>query len=272
MKNVKVLLDGNDSISYELENNDIFSGDNVILADREQDILSSLDWYQDGVATVNIFDSHEFLSLKNKIENRILEIANSINLNFDNSFTLEKYHTFVNDTEHEQLIKLTRNITFDSLDFDFQSATKKISHFCNHEFSRKNPKLDKDFVIVRISRPGKDDFNPPHKDGYLEVWERTVNLWAPIAGCTKKSNLGVMKNSHLIPENRLVRTKGGAIFNGKKYHVPAILSVDEKNIHFTRPEIAYGDCLIFSPLLIHGCAVNLQENVTRISLEIRLSG
>jgi ectoine hydroxylase-related dioxygenase (phytanoyl-CoA dioxygenase family) len=46
-------------------------------------------------------------------------------------------------------------------------------------------------------------------------------------------------------------------------------SWDKKN-ELERSTVGYGQALIFSPHLIHGLALNLEENKTRVALEFRL--
>lgn len=271
MKNVKAFLDGR-PLEFSLCNNDFFVGEDIVLADREKDILGQNEWYRSGYTIAPIFEKNEFEPLKASIEKRLIQILRDFGIEISEQFGLKNYHKVVSDDQHEMVIRQTRNINFESLEFDFDGCVQRVSNICGFPLSLKNSKLDKDFVIVRISRPHRDDFNPPHKDGYLDVWERTVNLWIPVDGCSSLSNLGIMPGSHLMPESQIVRTSGGAQYNGKKYHVPAIVSCQNKDIHFIRPDVPYGSALIFSPLLIHGCAVNFSNDETRVSLEGRVNG
>jgi ectoine hydroxylase-related dioxygenase (phytanoyl-CoA dioxygenase family) len=39
---------------------------------------------------------------------------------------------------------------------------------------------------------------------------------------------------------------------------------------FIRPDPKIGEVLVFSPYLIHGGSVNLNDDTTRISIEVRL--
>ncbi|HYE41071.1 MAG TPA: hypothetical protein VEB23_14130, partial [Ramlibacter sp.] len=66
------------------------------------------------------------------------------------------------------------------------------------------------------------------------------------------------------------RTTGGAVLNGMPYRVPAIVEWDGHR-KMVRPTVKEGEALVFSPLIIHGCAKNLQSDVTRVALELRLS-
>jgi ectoine hydroxylase-related dioxygenase (phytanoyl-CoA dioxygenase family) len=133
---------------------------------------------------------------------------------------------------------------------------------------------EKMHIIVRINRPGSMDFNPPHKDIY-EGWDKNgrvpqfVNLWIPICGVTSKSSLPVVPRSHHLTEDKILRTFEGAVVEGNKYRVKAVVEWDGKN-DLIRPEVKYGEVLLFSGHLIHGLAKNELEDQTRIALEFRL--
>ena len=65
-------------------------------------------------------------------------------------------------------------------------------------------------------------------------------------------------------------TSGGAHFKtqNKKYSVDAIVA-SKMPIEMIRPNPSICQLMLFSPYLIHGCAENNNENMTRISLEVR---
>jgi ectoine hydroxylase-related dioxygenase (phytanoyl-CoA dioxygenase family) len=129
-------------------------------------------------------------------------------------------------------------------------------------------------IIVRINRPRSYDFNPPHKDVY-EHWDAKshvtpfVNFWVPIAGVGKESALPVVPGSHLLNEDKLLRTVEGGVVAGRKYHVRSVVSWDGRN-DLTRVTIEDGEVLVFTPYLVHGCALNGQDDKTRVALEFRL--
>ena len=65
------------------------------------------------------------------------------------------------------------------------------------------------------------------------------------------------------------RTLAGSNINGQKFNVPAVTAV-RGEYTVARPDPGPNEVLIFSPYLIHGGAVNLNTNITRISIEMRL--
>ena len=70
-------------------------------------------------------------------------------------------------------------------------------------------------------------------------------------------------------ENKILRTTHGSNVNNNKYRVRLIKSWDNKN-ELIKPEINYGESLIFSSHLVHGLSLNEQNDVTRVALEFRL--
>ncbi|MBC6611063.1 hypothetical protein H8B15_09020 [Hymenobacter sp. BT507] len=72
----------------------------------------------------------------------------------------------------------------------------------------------------------------------------------------------------LAPESRTERTSGGAIYNGTTYSVPALNGANEP-LELVRPNPGPDEVLLFSPYLLHGGALNLNADATRISLEMR---
>ena len=129
--------------------------------------------------------------------------------------------------------------------------------------------LKRSHVQLRINRPMTYDINPPHRDGYIKVFEDVLNIWLPIAGCNDKTSLPVIPRSHFLPENQIFKTNiGGARINNNIYNVPCILKTSEGELKMIRPNPKETEALVFTPYLIHGAAFN-DSNKTRIALELR---
>jgi ectoine hydroxylase-related dioxygenase (phytanoyl-CoA dioxygenase family) len=129
-------------------------------------------------------------------------------------------------------------------------------------------------IIVRINRPHSNDYNPPHKDIYEGVDGENyiplfINFWIPICGVTEKSSLPISPASHLIPENQILRTFDGAVVAGNKYRVRMVKEWAGKNT-LERAKVTDGQVLVFSSHLIHGLAINEEQDLTRVALEFRL--
>jgi ectoine hydroxylase-related dioxygenase (phytanoyl-CoA dioxygenase family) len=141
------------------------------------------------------------------------------------------------------------------------------------ELLKENVKIFNDDIWVRICRPNifsKEDFNPCHRDVYLDFYRNTINIYLPIIGSNEKSSLLVQEGSHLWSENMTAITNGGAYFKDKdkKYSVDAIVQ-SKTELKMVRPNPSTNEVLVFSPYLIHGCSDNNNDDDTRMSLEIR---
>jgi len=259
------------SYRFEVEGN-FFWGENELLFNTKDSIISKMTWRDVGYNIVKIFDEDEFLRLKESITKNIINAIELANINFNSQeFTLEKYHKIVtNDELHNQVINTTRNLENSNFDFDIEMLVKKFENILGFKLTSWIEKLKKSHIQIRINRPHSLDINPPHRDGYLSYWKDIINVWIPIEGCNKNSSLPVFPKSHLIPENKIFRTKSkGAKINGNTYFVPCILKTNMGELKMLRPNPKYGEALIFSPYLIHGAAINNNKNETRVSLELR---
>ena len=96
-----------------------------------------------------------------------------------------------------------------------------------------------------------------------------INVWVPLIGVTDKNMLPIVPKSHLLPESKVMRTKAGATVNGIKYSVNSIKSWDDSS-SLTKIPLEKDEILIFSSHLIHGLAMNYEEDITRVSFEFRL--
>lgn len=265
---------GEDPVTFQLSGENPAFGESVVLAKREQDILGNAPWYTKGYSVESLLKPEEFYAIVRQVTERVKRLLASRGVPNLEVFELSNYHKFVGGSHelHQSVIEVTREFRMTDFDFDFTSFVERVSRVIDHPLKSRNDVREEysAFVIVRINRPGSEDYNPPHKDGYLPLWQRTVNLWVPIAGVTPRSSLPVVPGSHLLPEDKIRRTTSGAVLNGKPYRVPAIVEWDGRT-KMMRPAMSYGDVLVFSPLLIHGCAKNMETDTTRVALELRLS-
>ena len=180
---------------------------------------------------------------------------------------IEKYHSCVTEEQHKQVLN--------SMPYkknDLHEFSEYLESFISVLLKEK-VKIFNDDIWVRICRPNifsKEDFNPCHRDVYLDFYRHTVNIYLPIIGSDEKSSLLVQEGSHLWNENMTATTKGGAYFKkkNKKYSVDAVVQ-SKIELHMVRPNPVANEILVFSPYLIHGCSDNNNEDITRMSLEIR---
>jgi len=227
--------------------------------------LKSLNWYRDGYAIIDVFNKKEHDKNILKISTELIKM---LKIDKKKNFKVQKYHEMVSDNEHTKLIKKTREIDPKKFNQIKDKIYKVINKKYNLKFER-NLKLKKEICILRLNRPGKQDMNPPHRDGYIKSWSKCVNIWYMTSGCRKTSSLPLVPKSHLLTENKILVTKPKSKMNGIKYHVPIIFKIlKKKNIPFLIPKIKPGQVLIFSPYLIHGFGYNFGLN-TRSAIELR---
>ena len=261
----------NEAHRFDVRGN-FFWGEDVLLFKEEDNIISNMPWKDEGFAVVKAFFENEFLRLKESVTSNVIKAIRLIGVNFDEpSFTLEKYHHVVHTNElHQRVIQVTRNLENSDFDFDINLLVERFGNILGYKLTAWVDELEKSHIQIRISRPHSLDINPPHRDGYLSYWENIINVWVPIAGCNTKSSLPVLPGSHLISENKILRSRSkGAEINNNQYYVPCILKTQNGAMRFVRPNPKSGEALIFTPYLIHGAAINNNMDITRVSLELR---
>ena len=250
-------------------------GSSEILSDKNTDISYHQKWYHRGFETFQFLNNSEFELLSEGISRCISSLIGRLGIDVSN-FKLERYHHYIRDDDmHHKIAGMTRDLFLEDFDFPILDLIDKLGKIVGLQLTDINSDSGKrTHIIVRINRPNSSDFNPPHKDIYESfdsnfVIPKFVNFWVPICGVSSKSMLPVVPGSHLLSEDKIFRTFVGGIVNNNKYRVRSILSWDGKNEMY-RPPIKYGEVLVFTPHLIHGCAINSQENITRVALEYRL--
>ncbi len=250
-------------------------GDHETLSRQGTDVAFGQDWYERGLKVYPFLSRSEFDALHSGISRcvRSILIQNGIEAA---DFQLTKYHHFVTDDAiHYAVVGKTRDLFPADFDFPIDVFYQKLGDLLGFELTDVNPHDgEKMHIIIRINRPRSNDFNPPHKDIY-EDWDQHgylpqfINFWVPICGVSSKSSLPMAPGSHLLSEDKILRTFGGGVIQGQRYHVRNIIQWDGGNdLH--REEMGDGDVLIFSSHLVHGCAVNDQDDETRVALEFRL--
>ncbi len=251
-------------------------GTEEVLSNEQTDIAFHQPWYQDGYKAIPFLTNDEFASLKEGLTNCVKNIiTEEIGIDVAD-FSLENYHHFITSNEqHFKVVSKTRDLFPEDFNFPLTTIIPKFERILGFELSDISPFDGSQLhIIVRINRPFSNDFNPPHKDIYEGVDNAAhipqfINLWIPICGVTDKSSLPVVKSSHLLKESEILRTFEGAMVEGNKYRVRMIKSWNGDTT-LTRPEIKYGEVLFFTSHLVHGLAINEQEDATRVALEFRL--
>ncbi len=182
---------------------------------------------------------------------------------------LETYHQHVrNDSEHVKVLSaIGKVISPDKLGIDAKQLADIVKSEC-----RIAQQLDyKNASDIRIFRPYTKkvmDNNPLHRDTWLEILNNCLNVYIPIAGNNAKSSISIIPGSHLWKREDVARTAHNAKINGVQYGLPSVTDI-KRDYKVIRPVLKHDEVLIFSSNLIHGGAVNLNNNITRVSIEMR---
>ena len=260
----------NEPFQFQVEGN-FFWGEGGALFETENNIISKTTWKEEGYSVVDAFVGDEFERFNRSVRDNIVTAMVDSGIDVDTeTFQLKDYHKVVTtDSDHLNVINITRNLTNDDIDFDIDKLADRFGKVLGYNLTSWIEALQKSHIQIRISRPSTLDINPPHRDGYLDYWKDIINVWVPVEGCNEQTSLPVVPGSHLIAEKEILRTESkGARINGNTYFVPCILKTKNGNLEMIRPNPKEGQALIFTPFLIHGAAVNRSE-VTRVSIELR---
>lgn len=248
------------NVSADIELNNI----NKSLISEDLNLLEGLKENKDG------FFICDFLS-KNSMENLVNSVLNYLSRKFGESITTNNFNEIflkMNTSYfHKKMKEVYKGIPFSYLPFnvsfleDWASnmLQKKVKLFC----------LEDPTLLIRIVRPFASDFNPPHRDVYIDRLRNKVNCFMPLLGVNSESSLPIIPKSHNWRESDTKRTKLNPIVDGIKFSVPAMLyKKDFSPLVLKRPKVNYGEVMIFSPYCIHGGAKNLSME-TRMSFEFR---
>lgn len=221
-------------------------------------------------------------SVKRFIYNKVSKFNSNLNIS-ESDFCLEKYHTFVSNEQHLNVINSFRGkfnffgcggiplselgIPFTDLD-GFVNNTLQTSVKFSTNKKKFGFKFDK--FWIRIIRPKINDNNPPHKDSHLQRLKHLVNIYLPLAGSNEHSSLPVITGSHLESDREYIVSESPCYIYGKSNTVPCIVH-REKGLNLFTPNPSQEEILLFSSHLIHGGGINDNADTTRVSLEMRFS-
>jgi hypothetical protein len=236
-------------------------GENRVIITEDTNLLDKTDF---NISGFKIFDMDNYNDLLRRF------ISNEIFFITGRHITLENYHCQISEDEHKKIINsmpYKRNMYSDVNDFS-DYIEKFVSESVGYDV-----KIFNNDLWFRICRPDSfsdTDFNPCHRDIYLDFYRNVVNIYLPVAGSNENSALMLQPESHLWNESETMVTKGGASFkySDKKYSVDAVVA-SKSPLNLIRPNPTTQQVMIFSPYLIHGCSNNSNPNSTRFSLEVR---
>jgi len=245
-------------------------GTNEVLLKKSIDLSSATSWHERGFGVEALYTKNRYEQFHRATYELLDDCWRKSNLEVPDNFNLADYHLLANNpNRHLAALENTKLLQVDQFPAGIAAIEERISEICKVSLVAKNPFDDQSVFHFRVVRPMSKDNNPLHRDVWLEDYDDCINLYIPIAGSTEKSSLIILPGSHLWPESHIEKTISGAQINNIKFNVPAVTNIlGEYTIE--RPSPRPNEVLVFSPYLIHGGAVNLNANETRISIELRL--
>jgi hypothetical protein len=259
----------NTKLSYHPLGHAVRGEEKTLLA-KAVDLTLNRSWHHRGFTIEKLFDDLTFSDFQRKVSDLLIELWRKAGLTISKDFQLDHYHLEADSPEkHLRAIDQTRLLQASEFPLGAEPIEKRISEICDTDLIAKNYPYDNQSVFhFRIVRPQTTDNNPLHRDVWLEDYRDCINIYIPIAGSDEQSSLILLPGSHLWPESKLTKTVSGATINDVKFNVPAVTEIHGE-FSAVRPDPKQNEVLVFSPYLIHGGAVNLNTNTTRISIEMR---
>lgn len=246
------------------------AGDDTVLVQHAVDLTADTSWHSTGYTIAKLFDNALYNVFKDNTRKLLLELWQQAGLTLPAGFLPEQYHRLVTAQEiHLKTVDKTKLIQVERFPVAIRLLEERISAICGKELEVRNPYDGQRVYHFRVIRPNSGDNNPLHRDVWLEDYDDCINLYIPVCGSNPLSSLILAPGSHLWPESAVERTVGGAFINNVRFNVPAVTAI-HGDYKFIRPDPLENEVLVFSPYLVHGGAVNLNTDITRISIEVRL--
>lgn len=245
-------------------------GDEQYLLREAIDLTAGNPWHETGFVIEELFDAKTYTIFAQQTKSLLLKCWRSAGLIVEENFEPDQYHTLIHEYKtHLAAVEKTKLLQVTDFPVPVQQIEERISAICKVPLIARNPFDGQSIFHFRVIRPRQRDNNPLHRDVWLEDYADCINLYIPVAGSNALSSLIIIQGSHRWPESRIERTDSGAEVGGVKYNVPAVTAVSG-DYTVVRPDPASNQVLIFSPYLVHGGAVNLNADKTRVSIEMRL--
>lgn len=266
-KTIKVQI--NDAVvTFKVEGETVYGAEEVLL-EKDDNLIATTSWLQDGYTVQPFLEELQYHKLSQGIKHIVKNLLHETGIKNLENFALTNYHNFVGEAEHAAVVKRVRGgFPIENLPVDIPVLTSRISEICNVPLSVHGSVFKQGMFWIRIIRPMSNDNNPPHRDVWLNRLRNAVNIYVPICGSNERSSLPLVPESHLWKESEIERTVAGAKIDGITFTVPSVTGA-KREMKMIRPTTKKNEVLVFSPYLIHGCGINLNENFTRFSLEMR---
>lgn len=256
-------------VEYQIEGDTQPAEARVLLA-SDQDLTAGQPWSAAGYTVASFLNSQENAALRAGLAEKVRVALRAAGVEVAADWPVEHYHQIVGDNQgmHLAVVNQTKEYPLEALPVPVQLVEQRVGELCGRAVRVHNPHNGQRAFHLRLARPGRTDNNPLHRDVWLDRLRDGLNIYFPVAGSTPDSSLTLVPGSHWWPEDRTERTAGGATYNGTSYSVPALKGSLEP-LKLLRPNPGPEQVLLFSPYLLHGGALNLNSDATRISLEMR---
>ena len=262
---------GTETVCYQVEG-DTFVGEDKVMLLGDDNLVSQCPWADSGYTIAPFLEPRAYTEVQAGIRELTISLLEKEGMTVDQHFNLHSYHHYVSDNEdiHRAVVQqFQEGFSEDRFPIDLDIVTKRISDIINVPLKNSyRDSADAGHFCIRVVRPGKNDNNPLHRDVWLDRARHAINVYAPLAGSNHLSALPLIPESHHWREADVERTTAGATVNGVSYTVPAVVS-SSYGLHIVRPNPQPNEVMVFSPYLIHGGGINLNSDVTRVSLELR---
>ncbi|GAA3981373.1 hypothetical protein [Hymenobacter antarcticus] len=241
-----------------------------ILLATDTDLTAGAAWTTAGYTVAPWLTPAENATLREGLAELLRAAVRATGQAVSSDWPVTRYHRVVgnDDARHLAVVNQTKSYPLEALPVPVAYLEARVSALCGRRVRVYNPATGKAEFHLRIVRPHRSDNNPLHRDVWLDQLRNGVNIYFPVAGSTADSSLALAPGSHWWTEDQTTRTHAGAVYNGTQYSVPGLVD-SAQLLHLLRPNPGPEEVLIFSPYLLHGGAVNLNDDQTRISLEMR---
>ncbi|TGD81759.1 phytanoyl-CoA dioxygenase family protein [Hymenobacter wooponensis] len=256
-------------VDYQIEG-ESHPADNRILLAVDTDLTAGQPWSVAGYVVAPFLTAAENITLREGLAEKVRAAVCTVGCNVAADWPVAQYHEVIGDDQarHLDVVQQTKEYPLEALPLPVMLLEERVSALCGRRVRVQNPRTELAQFHLRLARPGRTDNNPLHRDVWLDRLRDGINIYFPIAGSTADSSLTLVPGSHWWPESRTERTACGAVYNGTAYSVPALKDATEP-LELVRPNPGPDEVLLFSPYLLHGGALNLNSDATRISLEMR---
>lgn len=241
----------------------------VLLA-ADTDLTAGTAWAPAGYVVAPWLTPAENTALRDGLAGLVRNAVRAAGKTIPADWPVTAYHRLVGADAalHLAVVNQTKSYPLAALPVPVTRLEARVSELCGRAVRVYNPATEKAEFHLRLVRPHRSDNNPLHRDAWLERLRNGLNIYVSVAGSTADSSLALAPGSHWWAEDQTTRTDAGAVYNGTQYSVPGLVA-SARPLHLLRPNPAADEVLLFSPYLLHGGAVNLNDDHTRVSLEMR---